>query len=93
MTPRTYLTQKQTQTTVLRSITNPEPREIPLDTRLYDLKDASILLTNQFGKGYSIQAMRRLIKSGEWVEGWHYRKRGKIFKIYLAAVQEWQLRG
>ncbi|MEP0872910.1 hypothetical protein NDA01_24130 [Trichocoleus desertorum AS-A10] len=91
MPPRRYLPEKQVAPP--RAIAKPETRQIPLDAKLYDLKDASILLSEQFGSGYSVRALRRLIESGEWVEGWHYMRRGKFLKIYLPAVQEWQLRG
>jgi hypothetical protein len=63
-------------------------RQIPDDAKLYDIAEASQLLTHQYGKGWSIKVLRRLIESGEWVEGWHYIKPRKFYKIYLPAVRE-----
>ena len=67
-------------------------KQIPLSAQLLDLKEASQKLTEQFGKGYSDRAIRRLVNSGEWQENWHYVRLKRLIKIYLPAVQEWQLR-
>jgi hypothetical protein len=86
--PRTYLTGKQPNAPTPSN----DGRQIPLNAKLYSLRQASTLLNEQFDGGFSIREMRRLINSGEWIEQWHYIRRGRAIKIYLAAIQEWQLR-
>ena len=86
--PRTYLKNKQ----VDPPRPSTEGKQIPLNAKLYSLQQASQLLNEQFDGGFSVREMRRLINSGEWLERWHYVRRGRQIKIYLTAVQEWQLR-
>jgi hypothetical protein len=86
--PRTYLKSKQ----IAAPAPSTEGKQIPLNAKLYGLRQASQLLNEQFDGGFSIREMRRLINSGAWLEHWHYTRRGRQIKVYLVAVQEWQLR-
>lgn len=63
-------------------------RQIPKDAKLHDITEASHLLTEQYGRGWSVKVLRRLIQSDEWVQGWHYIKHGKFYKLYLPAIRE-----
>ena len=67
-------------------------RSIPIDAKLLDLDVAAMQLTDLYGRGYSAASLRRLCKK-EWVDGWHYTRRGTLYKIYLPAVQEWAVKG
>lgn len=91
MPPRTYYPNKAVAP--LRPVSRSKPlQEIPLDAKLYSLRNASWLLNEQFDGGFSDQEIRRLIRNGSWQEKWHYVRRGTRIKIYIPAVQEWLLR-
>lgn len=90
--PRTYQPNKQVAAvTPLRR--EEGDRRIPTSAKLLDIKDASHKLTEQFGSGYSVSAIRRWVQNGEWIQNWHYTRRGRMIKVYLPAVQEWVVSG
>jgi hypothetical protein len=66
------------------------PRKIPEGATLTSLKAASSALNEKYDGGYSMRTIRRLIKDGTWVFGWHYTRTGRLIKIYLPAAQEYQ---
>jgi hypothetical protein len=70
----------------------PDDRAIPPDAQLHTIAKASAILTDQFQDGYSPASIRARIKRGrEWRFGWHYTKTGNRYKIYIPAVQDWQV--
>lgn len=58
---------------------------------LHGLKEASVILTHKLGDGYSVDQIRARIKSGEWTERFHWYRTGKLYKINIQAVINWQL--
>jgi hypothetical protein len=76
-----------------RDVVRFEKRQIPNDARLHNLREASQILTEQYQSGYSIGSIRRYIRIGAWNYGWHYTKTGNRYKIYIPAIQEWQVNG
>jgi len=62
---------------------------IPVGAQLVDLKDASPILTELYGSGYSYQSMWKRC-GGEWKIGTHCAKTGKRWKVYLPNIHLWQ---
>jgi hypothetical protein len=67
-----------------------DERTIPPDAQLHTIAQASAILTEQFQDGYSVSSIRLRIKC-DWRFGWHYTKTGGRYKIYVKAVQDWQV--
>lgn len=90
---RTFITKPNARSAKPQTSPAPEVRKIPMDAKLLPLEEASAALTEQFGRGYSSGNIRRLVRRGEWVMGWHYVLMGKAIKVYIPAVQDWQING
>jgi hypothetical protein len=85
---RSFLPEKST-----RQVAVPievDDRTIPPDAQLHTIAQASAILTAQFQDGYSTSSIRLRIKL-DWRFGWHYTKTGGRYKIYVKAVQDWQV--
>lgn len=48
---------------------------------LHDLREASAILTRKLGRGYSPDELRRKIRTGQWIKGYHWFKPNKYYKI------------
>ena len=94
MTPRTY---RPDRTPALRIAPQSEPQNIPVNAKLYSIREASRILLELYGEGYSESSIRDLIDNGDWIEGVHWsdrrRKGGKYrkIKVCLESVQRWQV--
>lgn len=64
-------------------------KSIPLDAKLCNVRQASEILNEQFGGGFSEVNLRRLVRLQKFVEGVHYNKVGRSPRFYIPAVIEY----
>lgn len=74
-------------------IASKSDQKIPSDARLYDFKEASELLSQQFGKnGFTVTSLRKTLNK-RGIPGWHYVMVGGYFKLYLEAIKQSVVKG
>lgn len=92
---RTYQASKAAPSTVtklsVKSQTTTQPQAWEDGKLLHNLEEASVILTHKLGEGYSVPQLRSRIKTGEWKEQLHWYRTGKLYKINIQAVINWQL--
>lgn len=93
MTPRSYQPDKSLPPQVIE-IKKVQPIKDDLKPwedgkLLHDLGEASAILTEKLGKGYSPSEMRRLIKN-DLEKSYHWFERGRLKKFNIWRMIEWQ---
>lgn len=68
-----------------------QPQEWEDGKLLHGLEDASLILNSYLGGGFSVKQIRRRIHDGTWEKGVHWTQTGRLLKVNIRAIVDWQL--